>query len=135
MADDRQGEYPGNPIVRMADQHLDETLERLDKSLAPIWEGQAEYGRNVTTLSSAAIVASVSLAQFLIGRGVTTHWTILLPIAWVLFALALILGATHHAFLGYARMFRLRFEMKRGQMRSEVAALDSNAAEFSDKFD
>lgn len=127
--------YLQHPLVELADKHLDATLDRLDKSTQTFWEGQAEYGRSVTKLSSAALILSVSVAQFFILKGAGTTWNLLLPTAWILFGIAIILGAGHHSWLGAANLGRLRIELKRSQIRAAVAALDLDATDLSDRFD
>ena len=124
-----------HPLIELADKHLDATFDRLDRASKPLWDGQAAFGRNVTTLSSAALILSVSVAQFLIGKSAVTSWNVLLPISWVLFAIALILGAGHHAWAGAAQLGRLHFEMKRTKIRAEVAEIDLDADDVSDRFD
>jgi hypothetical protein len=127
--------YTPHPLVELADRHLDATLDRLDKSTQTFWEGQAEFGRSVTKLSSAALILSVSVAQFFILKAAVTTWNILLPTAWILFGIAIILGAGHHSWLGAANLGRLHFELKRSQIRAAVAVLDLDATDLSAQFD
>jgi hypothetical protein len=124
-----------HPLIEFADKHLDATFDRLDKATRAFWEGQASFGRSVTTLSSAALVLSVSVAQFLIGTSAVTRWNILLPIAWVSFGIAIVLGAGHHAWAGGAQMGRFQIEMRRGKIRKKVAEIDVDAEDASDRFD
>jgi hypothetical protein len=127
--------HQSHPLIEMADRHLDATFERLDKSMSLFWSAQFEWGRNVMTLASGALVLSISVAQFLIGKSALTHWNWLLPAAWLLLTFALVLAVGHHSWVGAATLWRLHVEKRRGAIRATIAAIDMDAPDISDRFD
>lgn len=124
-----------HPLIAVVDEHLDRTLERLDKGTEPLWQGQLESIRSIVTLSSSALILSVTLAQFLAGRIAQPRSTWLLPAAWILFLIALVVGGGNFSWLGAARTVRARFELKRGSIREGLRALDPDSDDFADKVD
>src|SRR5437764_524038 len=96
--------YEPHPLIQVADKHLDATLDRFEKGGHLFWIGQMEWGRSIMTVSSGALVLSISVAQFLIGKGIRTQSNLLLPTSWILLAVALILSATHHTWAGAASL-------------------------------
>jgi len=121
-------------LVKLADRHLDETLQRMEAGTAPIWESQAELGRTLLSLASGALVLSMSLTQFFADKLKHPSWTWLLPTAWTLFTLTVLIGASRQAWSGHARSFRAYFEPKRGEIRAKVWALEPGE-DLSDRFD
>jgi hypothetical protein len=113
----------GTTLVDLADKHLDDTLRRLDEGTRPIWESQLEVGKTLVTLASTALVLSISAAQFYTEKVKDPHWGWMVPFAWFLFALTVLLGASRHAVLGRARSMRLFLEGSRGDIRAQLWAL------------
>lgn len=115
---------PQYELMERLDKHLDETLNRFDASRAPIWESQAEIGKNLVSLASGSLVISITWVQFLATKVPHPRWAGLLVVAWILFGLTVLLAASRQGWSGRARTFRLRFEEQRGDLRAEVAAID-----------
>ena len=126
---------PSPSIVTVLDRHLDETLARWEQGSAPIWEGQAEFGKALITLSSSSLVLSISVVQLLADKIDHPHGVWLLPTAWILFGITVVAGALRHSWSGQVRSFRIRMENERGEMRKQVARLDLNAPDVAEKFD
>lgn len=126
---------PHQKLVEYADKILDDTFTRLERAAEPVWQGQSEYGKSLTALASSALVLSISVAQFLAGRGARPEWTWLLPVAWVLFGVTVTLGAGQHTWLGAARSTRLHLELKRGEIRGTIRSIDPSADGAGARFD
>ena len=124
----------GRALVEYIDKHLDETFERLERGAAPIWEAQADMGRTLITLSSGAIVLSVSVTQLLMGKVSGLHWTWLLPTAWILFAVSVLGGISRHGWTGEARALRAYLEQKRSEIRAALWKLEPGP-DFGDRVD
>jgi hypothetical protein len=124
----------GRALVDLADEHLDDTLRRLDESTRPIWESQLEVGKTLVTLASTALVLSISATQFYAEKVKNPHWGWMVPVAWFLFALTVVLGASRHAVLGRARSMRVFLEASRGGIRDQLWALtpDDRAERFDE---
>ncbi len=125
---------PDINLVSLAVKHLDESLARLEEGLRSVYEAQAELGRTLITLASGALVLSVSVVQFLSEKGYSPHWTWLLPTAWILFGLTVLVGASRQGWLGTARSMRWRLEAQRGEIRERMAALQ-HTSDLSKNFD
>src|SRR5712675_2888361 len=110
----------GRKLVELVDRHLDETLERAEEGSRPIWESQTELGKTLMSLASGALVLSISVVQFLADKIKQPHWASLLPGAWILFALTVMLGASRQAWLGRARSVRAYFEPQRSDIRAKL---------------
>lgn len=130
------GDQPlqGKALVEYIDKHLDQTMERLERGAAPVWEAQAEMGRTLITLSSGAIVVSVSVTQLLMGKVTGLQWTWLLPTSWILFGLSVLAGISRQGWTGAARGLRAYLEQKRSEIRTELWNLDSGP-DLSDRVD
>jgi hypothetical protein len=126
---------PTASIVTILDRHLDETLARWEHGAAPVWEGQAEFGRALITLSSSSLVLSISVVQLLADKIENPQGVWLLPAAWILFGTTVMAGALRHSWSSQARSFRMRFENERGEMRKQVARLDLTAPDLPERFD
>ena len=110
-------------LVELADKHLDDTLRRFEEGTRPIWESQLEVGKTLVTLASSALVLTISAAQFYTEKVKNPQWGWMVPFAWFLFALTVLLGASRHAVLGRARSMRLFLESSRGDIRAQLWAL------------
>lgn len=89
--------------------------------MKPIHEGNVESFRTVTTMSGGALIASISVVQFLASKlsNPSSGW--LLPTSWVLFALTIVGAAYAHGALTGMRTFQLRALQAR-QTEGEKAA-------------
>ena len=116
----------GRALVDLADKHLGDTLRRIEEGTRPIWESQLEVGKTLITLASTALVLSISAAQFYAEKVKNPHWGWMVPFAWFLFALTVLLGASRHAVLGRARSMRLFLEGSRGAIRAQLWALKAD---------
>lgn len=110
----------GRQLVDLIDRHLDETLTRIEEGYRPIWESQIELGKSLTSLASGALVLSISIAQFFADKIKHPTWIWLLPTAWVLFGLTVMLGASRQGWLGRARSFRAFVEPQRSEIRAKL---------------
>ena len=124
----------GRSLVEFADKHLDATFARIEAGTLPVWEAQAELGRTLISLSSGALVLSITLVQFFADRITDPAWAWALPLSWILFALTVLLGAVRFAWGGQARSWRIYCEAKRSHIRMQIAALEPGP-ELSDQFD
>ena len=122
-------------LVRILDEHLDASLDRLDKGLAPIWESQFQMGRTLITLASSALILSISVIQVFADK--VTHprdgWV--LVVAWVLFAVTVVTGAARQSWAGSARSLRIQLEGKRAELRKKIGDLSLDDGDLGDKFD
>jgi hypothetical protein len=110
-------------LVQWVDEHLDRTFDRLERAAAPIWEAQVRATQSLVTVSGGALVLSVSLVQW-IGPGLASaHWKFLLPVSWALFAWTIMLGIGKIGQMSLARGQRMRLEVKRGEIRAKVRAV------------
>lgn len=124
----------GADLVAFADDHLDKTLERYERGFAPFWEGQTEVSKTLVVLGSGALVISVSLVQLLADRGSQPVVPWLLPISWILFGSTVVLGVSRIGWSSHARTVRLLLEVKRGDIRKQIAALQPGP-DFAERFD
>lgn len=95
----------GRELVEYVDAHLDRTMDRLQKGNDPIWQAQAEMGRTIVTMSSSALILSISVVQFLAARLPDPRWPLVLPISWILFGAAILLGALRSSWQAKLRHF------------------------------
>ena len=118
-----------DPLVRFADKHLDETLERIDRAFAPMYEGDKELTRTIMSLATAAVVLSMGMTQFLVGRGdvLTSSW--LLPVSWAGFLSSVVVGAGRIIQSGAATGLRFNLEHRRYAMRMELKKASAENAE------
>lgn len=123
----------GRALVDLADKHLDDTLRRLEEGARPVWESQLELGKTLITLASTTLVLSISAAQFYTEKVKNPHWGWLVPFAWFLFALTVLLGASRYGVLGRARSMRIILESNRGAIRAQLWALKPEDA--AERFD
>ncbi len=86
-------DYFQNDFIEYADEQLDRMADRVERSLAPVYDAQAEMGKTLITLSSTALVLSITIVQLLAGKAPTVHWKLLLPASWLMFAATVVLGA------------------------------------------
>ncbi len=128
-------EPPINPLVKILDEHLDASLDRLDKGLAPVWESQFQMGRTLVTLASSALVLSISVIQLLPKTIATPRSVWALLAAWVLFGLTVLVGAARQGWAGAAQSLRIRIENQRADLREKVGELSMDDEDLSDKFD
>jgi hypothetical protein len=124
----------GRALVEYIDDHLDKTMERLERGAAPVWEAQAEMGRTLIALSSGAIVVSVSVTQLFMTKVTGLHWAWLLPTAWILFGISVLAGVSRQGWTGSARAFRAYLEQKRAEIRQQLWNLDPGP-DFPDRVD
>jgi hypothetical protein len=124
-----------HPLVRLLDEHLDASLDRIERGLAPVWDAQLQMGKTLITLASSALVLSISLIHLLADKITHPTSTWLLPLSWFLFAITVLAGTARHGWAGAARSFRARLEGRRGAMRTRVMGLSSNDPQLSEKFD
>jgi hypothetical protein len=124
-----------HPLVAVADEHLDKTFERIDKAAEPLWQGQTESIKSIITLASSALVLSITVAQFLTGRTAHMHTTWLLPTAWALFVVSLVIGGGNFSWLAATRVGRARFELQRGGVRGKLRELDADEPGLAAKVD
>lgn len=116
----------GRSLVEFIDRHLDETLNRLDAAHRPLWESQIELGKTLMSLASGALVLSISVAQFFVNKIKHPELPWLLPMAWILFALTVMIGASRQGWLGKARSLRANFEPQRSEIRAKLWELEAS---------
>jgi hypothetical protein len=124
----------GRQLVDLIDRHLDETLNRVEAGSRPIWESQIELGKSLMSLASGALVLSISVAQFFAEKIKQPHWTWLLPAAWILFAVTVMVGASRQGWLGRARSLRAFLEPQRSDIRAKLWELEESE-DFGSKVD
>lgn len=118
----------GHPLVRHADEHLDRSLDRVERALAPLYEGDRELTKTLLSLSTAAIVLSVGLAQFLVGRGDEFAATRMLPFSWGGFLIAIVAATGRIIQSGAANSLRIGVERERYDLRLKLHdATEENA--------
>jgi hypothetical protein len=93
-------------LLDSAKTHAENSIDEMERGLAPLWDGTAESLRTVVTLSGGALVASISVVQLLVDKTLdpTAGW--LLPISWSLFGLSIIASMRTQAALTGIRLFR-----------------------------
>jgi hypothetical protein len=126
---------PIPPLIRILDEHLDASLDRLDKGLAPIWESQFQMGKTLITLASSALILSISVIQVFANKVTTPKGGWVLITAWVLFAVTVVTGAARQSWAGSARSLRIQLEGKRKDLRTKVGDLSLDDEDLGDKFD
>lgn len=100
-------------FVAHVDEHLDKVVARHQSATDSIWREQGEVGKTLITLSSGALVLSVSVVQLLTGKLTTPSAGWLLPASWILFSLVAVMGASRQAWSSRAQSFRIRLEARR----------------------
>jgi hypothetical protein len=86
---------------------LQETVDEMERGLAPFWEGTAESHRTVITLSSGALIASISVLQFLAEEAATPRAGWLMPACWILFGVSILAAMTAQAAATGMRLLRM----------------------------
>jgi hypothetical protein len=76
----------------------------------------------------------MSLTHFFAEKLKHPSWTWLLPTAWILFTLTVLIGASRQGWSGHARSLRAYFEPKRGEIRGKIWALEPGE-DLSGRFD
>lgn len=92
----------------------------------PILEGEAERSRTITTISGGALVASISVFQFLATQPTTANW--LLGTSWTLFALAIICNVGVMGKSAHIRAYTLRLYHRRGAIIDDIRGIEDDVA-------
>ncbi len=121
-------------LVEKAHQRLDRIQDRVEGSVTPVYEASHEMGRTLVTLASSSLVLSIAVVQFLAGKLQHPIHGWLLPAAWILLGLTVVLGALRFSLLTNIKMFRGRMLKARNTVRQEVMGLDNNPGHLL-KFD
>lgn len=128
MPDDNQTEGVDNyAIVQFVEAAIDRDFDRQRAAFAPVWEAQNEMARLLVSLSTGALVLSVTFVQFT-GESGSMRATWLLVTAWILFAGAVLLGALRQGWATAARRFHWDVERNRAALRADLLALQTDAA-------
>jgi len=105
---------PENDPAARYDEALDKWFSRREAALAPMWQAKNELIRTIITLSSSAIVITVSVVQFLATRQqARTQWHWMVGAAIISFAVAVLQGLWAYYLTAYAHTFRAFFEKER----------------------
>jgi hypothetical protein len=117
-------------IVGPVYEHLDAYFDRMEKGLQPIWRAQAEVGRTIITLSSGALVLSITIVQLLAEKisGVRLGWMLLA--SWIAFLIATVSGLLRLAVLGNAAASRHVVFQARSDIDDAINALDPTDPAF-----
>ena len=127
-ADDRG--FDSVSAFRHVDACLDQVFDRLQRSQQPVWAAIQEYGRTLVTISSGAIVFSVSVTQYVQGIGGVTAHEWMIKASWILLLVSLIAAILRQSRSAGAQCTRARFEPMRGQLCEFISSIESaNTAE------
>lgn len=100
-------------LVQELDQELETIASDKLRLLAPLLEGNAEAMRNIVTVSGGALIATITLVQFVVDKIKNPHAAWLLPACWIFFGIT-IFGALYHlAAITQFRSLPLQFANER----------------------
>jgi len=105
---------------------LDTILERRNRHFGAPWEGHKDSGQNLISLSSGALVLSMTAVQFVGSSGRHIEWRWLLFLAWSAFMITIVCGIIRFNWTGRAQAAPLLAENARAEILAEVKLLKSN---------
>lgn len=127
----------GKPSIREAiesnDAIVDRVIAQLDRATRPMMDGQPEFTRLMTTLSSGALVLSISLVQLTGPRIQTPRVTWTIPCAWILFGAVVALAAFRVKWVQEAQSFFAILEGVRTDIASQVQSEQTIDHEYFDR--
>lgn len=98
---------------------IEEAVDRADRARAPLLAASENMAKLIVSLSSGAIVTTITLVQFLQGK---EHSAFIAPgalkLSWVAFALADLLGLLRYPAAGKSAATRLAYEMTAENIRT-----------------
>ncbi|HEX6370191.1 MAG TPA: hypothetical protein VF006_14830 [Longimicrobium sp.] len=108
---------------------LKELGDELERGMAPFWEGTAESLRTIVTISGGALVASISVVQFLSEDAAAPRAGWLMATSWILFGVAIVAAMSAHAAMTGMRLNRAHASQEAMRMIVEdVGEVDGPAA-------
>ncbi len=113
-------------LVEAVDQHLDSTLDRVDKGWDPVWLSQIEMGKSMLAMSSGTLVVSISFVQYLLANATTLSSVWLLPTAWILLTISIITTILRYSWMTRARTFRIMIEYSRSTIRKALRDINTS---------
>lgn len=90
-------------------------------------EGHAEFTKTMTTLSSGALVLSISVVQLMAARVATAQLAGLLPIAWMSFGIIIVLVGFRVIWLQHAQSFEINYASARSDLETKVRSLPTQS--------
>jgi len=91
--------------------------------------------KTLITLSSGALIFSISVIQFFGNSAANLYWLWSLPTSWILFCISILVGIIRLSWTSVARSSRVNVEVQRGDIRSKLWELNANDPDFPNKFD
>ena len=114
--------------IEVATSRLDELTERAERALAPLYAAHTEMARTLMSLSSGAIVATITLVQYIQTRGSTSFASpAALKASWLLLALVDVLGVLRFYPAANAQAIRAEIEARRDAMGVKILKLEKGA--------
>ena len=122
-SEEQLGSITHAELMTYTDQAIDQTLERIRKADAPLWEHETHMGRILITLAGGGIIASVSAVQFFAEKIPDPSWLWLLPSSWLLWTICILAAVARELWIGRARSFASVLERSRGALRIKLQQL------------
>ena len=102
---------------------IDNNRNLLSSAAQHAVDGQTEFTKTMMTLSSSALVLSISIVQLMAARMASAHFAVLLPIAWILFGIIIVLVGFRTIWLQHAQSFDVNYASARADLESKVRSL------------
>lgn len=111
------GETEDVDVVYQDEERINEMVDRARDTLKPVWASVITLCKTLIWVSAGALVLSLTVTQVLFQHGTELTWSVLLPIAWVLFAITIILSLLRMATISQLRKVPFKFETKKTELR------------------
>lgn len=112
-----------NDAIASYDVIIDANLTRLAAAVKPVIEGQIEFTKSMTTLSTWALLLSTSLSQFAIPRLTHPRLLVLLPLAFADFGAIVVLAALRVKWVQDAQLGPVIIEGARADLDTAIRSL------------
>lgn len=110
-------------LINHIEEKLDDFIARLENAFDPIWPSQVEYGKTIITLSSGALILSITLIQFLDNQLRETSGNWLLLVSWILLCISILAGAYRFNIFSKINAYKYNYLLMRGKIKDRAIDL------------
>jgi hypothetical protein len=104
------------------DQSIDEIVKELDKIHGPYWRSQSDLAKLIVSLSSAALVLTVTFSKDL-AVNLSNGWKVFLFLSWLSFAVSTVIGIIGLWAFTKFHTVQIMFFNQREQMKIRIAEM------------